>query len=170
MMHFAWGPRDTPLGQTEPDLIVFPGDAQFVPYDPRKYDSSAPKINGRVFAFKFSSSPERHLFWLQSKPQAQSGDASWFSPRDLKIGDIVNRLLQGEEVNVTGELAAVQNNRDDSRRDGDDDETMDDVEGHADPSSHHGGGTGGAGMDATGGDPRQEGEGSREGGADGARA
>jgi hypothetical protein len=147
---------------------MIPEDGQFVPYDQKKYDPSAPKINGRIFVLKFSSSSDRHLFWLQSKPQGRSGDASWFSPRDLKIGDLVNRLLQGEEPDVTSELAAVQNNTDDSRRDGDDDETMEDVEGHGE--GHHGNATGGPGMDATGGDPREEGQGSREGGADGARA
>lgn len=54
---------------------------------------------------------------------------------------------------------------------GDDDETMEDVEGvDHDPSHNHGGSSGGAGMDATGGDIREEGQESREGGADGGRA
>lgn len=105
------------------------------------------------------------MFWLQSKPQGRNGDPSWFSPRDLKIGQIVDDLLQGSEVDVQGELGAVQNNNDDD----DDDETMEDVTGHGD-SNEPRGGAGGAGSDATGGDVRDEGEGSREGGADGARA
>lgn len=52
----------------------------------------------------------------------------------------------------------------------DDDETMEDVEGTNHDSNHHSGGGGGAGPGATGGDVREEGEPSREGGADGGRA
>ncbi len=120
--------------------------------------------NGRIFALKFSSSSQRHLFWLQSKPQGRSGDTAWLSPRDRKIGDIVDRLLQGEEVDVTRELSSVRNNNDDDNEPGDEDATMQDV----DEQPH--GGSGGAGADATGGDIRDEGEDAREGGADGARA
>lgn len=168
MLHFSWRPRAAQLSDSDPDLIMFPGDATFTPYTPK---ADAPKVNGRIFVLKFGSSGAHHFFWLQSKPQGASGDASWFSPRDTKIGEVVNKILQEgpDEVNVDGELANVPSNNDDSRRDdNDDDETMEDIEGHGE--GHHGGGTGGAGMDATGGDPREEGEGSREGGADGARA
>ena len=162
-----------PLDQPELDLIMVPTDGHFVPYDTRTPSHPSSKTNGRIFVLKFASSSQRHLFWLQSKPQARSGDPAWLSPRDRKIGEIVDRLLQGEEVNVNRELASVQNNTDDSgsgprRRDADDDEAMEDIEGHGDPS--HQGGAGGAGPGATGGDFRSEGEDAREGGADGARA
>lgn len=149
---------------------MVPTDGHFVPYETKSLNQPTAKTNGRIFVLKFGSSSQRHLFWLQSKPQGRSGDPSWFSPRDLKIGDIVDRLLQGEEVDVNRELAQVQNNTDDTHRDDDDDETMEDVEGHGDPNEPHQGGTGGAGPDATGGDIREEGEEAREGGADGARA
>lgn len=151
---------------------MIPGDPHFVPYNTRTPSEASSKTNGRIFALKFSSSSQRHLFWLQSKPQGRTGDASWFSPRDLKIGEIVDQLVQGEEVDVNQELASVRNNSDsdDTRRDADDDETMEDVEGRGDPHGHHQGGSGGAGPGATGGDFRQEGEDSRDGGADGARA
>ena len=96
-----------------------------------------------------------------------TGDASWFSPRDLKIGQIVDTLLQGDSVNVEEEIAQAQSGND---RDDDKDETMEDVEGHGAPSEHHRGSGGGAGPDATGGDIREEGAGAREGGADGGRA
>ena len=153
------------MDQPELDLVMVPTDGHFEPYEYKNEPTS--KTNGRIFVLKFSSSSLRHLFWLQSKPQSRNGDPSWFSPRDLKIGQIVDTLLQGEEVNVSNEIAQVQSNE---RRDEDDDETMEDAEGHGDPSSHHRGGSGGAGPDATGGDIREEGEQAREGGADGGRA
>jgi len=77
----------------------------------------------------------------------------------------VDQLLQGEEVNVQQEIASVPR-----RQGGDDDEPMEDVEGTDAGAEHHRGGSGGAGPGATGGDIREEGEGSREGGADGGRA
>jgi len=170
LIHFCWRPRSAPLDDPELDLVMVPTDGNFVPYDTRTPSNPSSKTNGRIFVLKFASSSQRHLFWLQSKPQGRSGDPAWLSPRDVKIGDIVDRLLQGEEVDVNRELAAVRNNDDDSRRDADDDETMEDVEGHGDSHARRSGGGGGAGPDATGGDFREEGEDSREGGADGARA
>ncbi|KAM5355986.1 hypothetical protein ACJ41O_002632 [Fusarium nematophilum] len=167
LVHFCWRKRSDPLDQPELDLIMVPEDGSFLPYEYTTTPQPTSKTNGRIFVLKFSSSSQRHLFWMQSKPQSRNGDPSYFSPRDRKIGDIVHRLLQGDEVNVTTELAAVRNNDD---RPDDGDETMEDVEGHRDHHDHRGGGSGGAGPDATGGDIREEGEGSREGGADGARA
>jgi 26S proteasome regulatory subunit N13 len=158
------------LSDPELDLVMVPMDGSFVPYEYKTTPQPSAKTNGRIFVLKFAGSPQRHLFWLQSKPQSHNGDPSYLSPRDRKIGDIVHRLLQGDEVNVARELAAVRNT--DNRRDDDDDddETMEDVEGHRGPHNHRGSTSGGAGPDATGGDIREEGEGSREGGADGARA
>ncbi|KAL7912065.1 proteasome complex subunit Rpn13 ubiquitin receptor domain-containing protein [Trichoderma velutinum] len=167
LVHFCWRRRDQPLDDPELDLVMVPTDGSFLPYEYKTTPQPTAKTNGRIFALKFASSSQRHLFWMQSKPQGRSGDAGYFSPRDRKIGDIVHRLLQGEEVNVTRELAAVRNNND--HQDDDEDEAMEDIEGHG-HQDHHAGGSGGAGPDATGGDIREEGEGSREGGADGARA
>ncbi|KAI6785643.1 26S proteasome regulatory subunit N13 [Emericellopsis cladophorae] len=166
LIHFCWRRRDASLTDPELDLVMVPTDGSFVPYEHKTSPQPTAKTNGRIFALKFASSSQRHLFWLQSKPQSQNGDESWFSPRDRKIGEIVNSLLQGEEVDVTRELANVRgsNNQPD---DDDDDEDMEDAE----PSlGHRASGGGGAGADATGGDVREEGESSREGGADGARA
>ncbi|KAK4185514.1 putative nuclear mrna splicing factor-associated protein [Podospora australis] len=173
LVHFCWRPRSADINdESNLDLTMIPGDASFVPYDTRTPKAAGAKTNARIFVLKFSSSSQRHIFWLQSKAQGRSGDPAWLSPRDKKVGEIVDQLLQGEEVDVNAELASVRNNNDDggdARRDADDDETMEDVEGHGDPHSHHQG-TGGAGPGATGGDFRQEGEDSRDGGADGARA
>jgi 26S proteasome regulatory subunit N13 len=150
------------------DLVMVPSDGHFEPYEYKTRDEPSSKTNGRIFVLKFSSSSSRHLFWLQSKPQSQSGDASWFSPRDLKIGQIVDALLQGEEVDVSEQIEQVRNGE--GGNNDDEDETMEDAEGHGDQSEHHRGGSGGAGPDATGGDVREEGAGPREGGADGGRA
>ena len=147
------------------DLVMVPTDGHFEPYEYKTSDQPSSKTNGRIFALKFSSSSQRNLFWLQSKPQSRDGDASWFSPRDLKIGQIVDSLLQGEEVDVSEEISQVRNV---GGGNGDEDEPMEDIEGHG--VEHNPGGSGGAGPGATGGDIREEGEGAREGGADGGRA
>lgn len=145
---------------------MVPTDGTFVPYEYTTSPQPTSKTNGRIFALKFASSSQRYLFWLQSKPQGSGTDASYFSPRDRKIGDIVNRILQGEEVDVNRELSSLRNNN--SRGD-DDDETMEDADNENQaPRARHG--SGGAGAGATGGDVREEGEDSREGGSDGARA
>lgn len=158
------------MDDPELDLVMIPEDGHFLPYDTRTPSQTTAKTNGRIFSLKFSSSSQRHIFWLQSKPQGPDGDPAFMSPRDLKIGEIVDKLLQGYEVDVNRELASLSSGGGNSRRGDDDDETMEDVEGHGDPNAHHEGGTGGAGPDATGGDVRREGEDAREGGADGARA
>jgi 26S proteasome regulatory subunit N13 len=164
LMHFCWRPRSAPLDEPELDLMMIPQDGSFTPYKP----SGKNATNGRIFVLKFSSSSQRYLFWLQSQPQDENGDLSFYSPRDLKLGEIVDVLLQGEEVDVEHEIATFTRGRSSG---GDDDETMEDVEGtDHDPSHNHGGSSGGAGPDATGGDVREEGQESREGGADGGRA
>ncbi|OAQ72627.1 26S proteasome complex ubiquitin receptor, subunit Rpn13 [Pochonia chlamydosporia 170] len=167
LIHFCWRKRDQSLDEPELDLVMVPTDGSFVPYEYNTTSEPTAKTNGRIFVLKFASSSQRYLFWMQSKPQSRDGNPSWFSPRDRKIGDVVHRLLQGEEVNVMSELSSVRNVDD---RDDDDDETMEDVEGSRGQHAHRGSGSGGAGPDATGGDVREEGEESREGGADGARA
>ncbi|KAF9879984.1 hypothetical protein CkaCkLH20_02795 [Colletotrichum karsti] len=163
LIHFCWRERSAAMDAPDLDLVMVPTDGEFVPHIPDNQPTS--KTNGRVFVLKFGSSSQRHFFWLQSKPQSRNGDPSWFSPRDKKIGEIVNALLQGEDVNVNRELAQVRNT--DDRRDDDDDETMEDAEGQGDRNDQT---TGGAGAGATGGDVREEGENAREGGSDGARA
>lgn len=150
---------------------MIPGDGSFTPYTGKESVEDSENVksptDGRIFVLKFNSSSQRYLFWLQSKSQHPRGDASWFSERDLKIGQIVDLLLNGEELDVQAELATVR----DAPAGDDDDETMEDVEGadHSTSRDRHGS-TGGAGPGATGGDIREEGSGSREGGADGGRA
>lgn len=146
---------------------MVPTDGSFIPYE-NKSEPTA-KTNGRIWVLKFASSSQRHFFWMQSKPQSTNGDPSWFSPRDLKIGEVVHNILQGEEVDVKEEMERFQGGDDQQDDDDDDDATMEDAEGPRD-SQGRTRGSGGAGADATGGDVREEGEGSREGGADGARA
>lgn len=162
LVHFCWRPRSASLDEPELDLVMIPSDGSFTPYKP----SGKVATNGRIFVLKFSSSSQRYLFWMQSHSQHERGDPSWFSPRDLKLGEIVNVLLQGEEVDVAREIANLPR----GPPGGDDDETMEDVEGTDHDPNHNHGGSGGAGLDATGGDIREEGQESREGGADGGRA
>lgn len=168
-VHFCWRKRDKSFDESDLDLIMIPGDGSFIPYtgseSAAESDNVRSPTDGRIFVLKFSSSSQRYLFWLQSKSQHRNGDPSWFSTRDLAIGQIVDRLLGGEEVDVQTELAIA------ASQGGDDDEPMEDVEGtdHSSTRNRHGS-TGGAGPGATGGDIREEGEESREGGADGGRA
>ena len=151
---------------------MFPADGTFEPYRPAVEASDAnvrSPTNGRIYILRFSSSSARHLFWLQSKSQHPSGDPSHFSKKDLKLGEIVNSLLQGDEVDVQQEVSNLPT---DEGGPGDDDDTMSlyDSSGNRLHSEHHRAASGGAGAGATGGDIRDEGEGSREGGADGGRA
>ena len=91
---------------------MVPTDGHFLPYERTApgSDQQAP-TNGRIFVLSFQSSTQKHIFWLQSKSQHASGDPAWFSPRDLKLGQIVDRLLQGDEVNVKEEVANVSNDQ-----------------------------------------------------------
>lgn len=162
LVHFCWRPRSSPLDEPELDLVMIPTDGSFTPYP----STGKAVTNGRVFVLKFSSSSQRHLFYLQSHPQNESGNPSIWSYRDHKWGEIVDTLLQGEDVNMEEEAALLQSRP----SGGDDDETMEDVEGLHHDQSHQGGSSGGAGAGATGGDVREEGQESREGGADGGRA
>jgi len=166
--HFCWRPRSAPLsnpGEDALDLIMFPSDGSFKPYttDPRGSSGLKSPTDGRIYVLRFDSSSTRHLFWLQSKPTHANG-ASWFSERDEKIGEIVNQILQGEDVDVQEELANVGLRGDE---DDDGDTNMEDA---GEGDGLHRTGSGGAGVDATGGDVNEEGEDSRRGGEDGARA
>lgn len=147
------------------DLLMFPGDCSFTPLvDPKNStkDVLSP-TTGRIFKLKFTSSADRHFFWLQSKPTHSSGKPNAFSEKDLKLGEIVNQILSGDDVDVQSELNQI-----DGAGRPDDDEEMED----APPEDHElrRTSTGGAGADATGGDIREEGSSAREGGADGGRA
>jgi len=149
---------------------MIPGDGTFTPYTGKENSESSENVtsptNGRIFVLKFSSSSQRHLFWLQSKSR---GADNWFSPFDLKLGQIVDMILQGNEVNVMEELAEVRRNGSGPGPEGDGDDGDEDME-DAPPNRYRSNSTGGAGADATGGDIREEGEEAREGGADGGRA
>ncbi|KAI9766104.1 MAG: hypothetical protein M1840_006811 [Geoglossum simile] len=166
LIHFCWRPRRALSSRPTLDLVMVPTDAHFTPYvkNTNPSSSTSPPINGRIYVLKFSSSSQRHFFWLQSKSQSTRGEASYWSARDRRLGEIVDELLQGEDVDVPSAIAQVQD------QDPDEDEPMEDVEHSGHPGGHHQGGSGGAGPGATGGDIREEGEEAREGGADGARA
>ncbi|KAK5317831.1 hypothetical protein LTR93_008472 [Exophiala xenobiotica] len=171
LLHLCWRPRTAPLDSPELDLLMLPTDGTFTPYHPTSAENpenTRKPTNGRIYVLKFSSSSQRHLFWLQSKSQHPQGELAWFSARDLRLGQIVNNLLQGEEVDVQEQMAELPG---DQHEPDDDDEPMEDVEGTDHDANRRPSHSGpGAGADATGGDFREEGEESREGGADGGRA
>ncbi|KAL8736293.1 MAG: hypothetical protein Q9166_000448 [cf. Caloplaca sp. 2 TL-2023] len=167
LTHFCWRPRSASLQDPELDLVMIPGDGSFKPYQTTQGDAKKSPTNGRIFILKFQSSSAKYLFWLQSKTQHAQGDLGWFSPQDQKLGEIVNQLLQGEQVNVQEELNNTPNDqggRDDD--DGDSRNRMEDVR----RESQNGAAENLASGDPFIGDPSNEGEGSREGGADGGRA
>ncbi|POS84253.1 hypothetical protein EPUL_001882, partial [Erysiphe pulchra] len=166
LIHFCWRERSKPLDHEDNlDLVMLPTDCHFLPYEPSTSEPNT-KTNGRIFILKFSSSFQRYAFWMQSKPEIPT-NPSHFSERDLKIGRVVDKLLQGQDVNIPAEIAAIKNSGGDND---DEDEPMEDVEGHGNFPIHRDGSSGGAGPGATGGDIRREGASSREGGADGGRA
>ncbi|KAI5370144.1 putative proteasomal ubiquitin receptor Rpn13/ADRM1, RPN13, DEUBAD domain superfamily [Septoria linicola] len=164
LMHFCWRPRSAPSTDPEVDLLMFPSDGHFYPHVKEQgAEQLHSPTNGRIFVLKFSSSNQKHYFWMQSKSQSRQGEHSWFSERDQRIGQIVDQLLQGEEVDVAAEIDQVRGGG------GGDDGDADAMEVDQDRSLGRQE-PGGAGQDATGGDPREEGNSSREGGADGGRA
>ncbi|KAF8650142.1 hypothetical protein AX16_005377 [Volvariella volvacea WC 439] len=80
LLHFLWTNRAT--NEVEEDLILFPTDASFVKVQ------QAP--SGRVYVLKFSSSNQRHFFWMQ--------DAS--SARDEQFATNLNGVLQDPDYNM----------------------------------------------------------------------
>ena len=152
---------------------MIPTDGSFTPYEllpSHTTSTNKNPTNGRIYVLKFTSSSQRHLFWLQSKSQHETNDPAFFSARDLKLGQIVNALLQGEEIDVQQAIASLPSDHNQDDGGNDDDATMEDIGGPNPDQDQVQGPSGGAGADATGGDVREEGQGSREGGADGGRA
>lgn len=153
------------MSEPELDLVMVPTDGQFRPYERVSQDDSSNQsrgapTNGRIYVLKFSSSSQRHLFWLQSKNQSPSGDPSFFSARDLKLGSIVDQLLQGEEVNVPAAIAEVRSSG--GGGGDDDDQPMEDVQPTGDNQSQHQGGSSGAAGQGGAGGREDGGQGGRE--------
>ncbi|KAJ7784685.1 adhesion regulating molecule [Mycena metata] len=86
LFHFTWKNRTT--GVVDEDLILFPSDASFV---------KVPQSSGRMYVLKFSSSNQRHFFWLQ--------DAS--TARDDEFVANINRLLEDSESNLVWNTSAA---------------------------------------------------------------
>ena len=124
---------------------MFPSDGRFLPFErPKPGSDQKPPTNGRIYVLSFQSSTQKHLFWMQSKSQHPSGDPAWFSTRDLKYGEIVDRLLQGDDVNVQEEVANIPNDQT-GQGDGADHMDIDDLE-----PEGQGGGVGNNGGNAGG--------------------
>lgn len=145
------------MSNPELELIMVPSDGRFLPYEPNPPKPTPSATNGRIFVLKFQSSTQRHFFWLQSKSQHPNGDPTWFSPRDLKLGQIVDRLLQGDEVNIQEEVANLSHEQGgNADEDGDLTSHMEDVRSEGQSGVPRG-------------DSGDGGQGSRDGGADGGR-
>lgn len=134
--------------------MMVPTDGTFKPYLGSEGDVKKSPVKGRMFVLKFSSSSQRYFFWLQSREQPP-GQHRQFSHRDLKLGQIVNDLLQGNEVDPQSELADLRNGNTGDEDDGDED-MQDAQSGDED--------------DATTSDTREAGAGFGGGSADGGRA
>ncbi|KAH7873176.1 proteasome complex subunit Rpn13 ubiquitin receptor-domain-containing protein [Lentinula edodes] len=80
LLHLMWKNRTS--NEVEEDLILFPSDATFLKV------SQAP---GRVYVLKFSSSNQRHFFWMQ--------DAS--SVRDEEFVNNVNGFLMDPDYEAS---------------------------------------------------------------------
>ncbi|XP_003748186.1 proteasomal ubiquitin receptor ADRM1-B [Galendromus occidentalis] len=63
LIHFCWKDRTT--GQTEEDLIMFPGDAEF--------EKVTQCTTGRVFVLKFKSNNKHCFYWMQ-EPKTDKDD------------------------------------------------------------------------------------------------
>lgn len=82
---------------------------------------------------KFSSSSQRHFYWLQSKSE-KADDLGFMSARDKEWGRRINKLLQGDEDDSGGDEDMLGD---------DEDEVMEDVERRDDGSSAREGGADG---------------------------
>jgi len=80
LLHFIWKNRTTNI--VEEDLILFPSDASFV-----KVSQSS---SGRVYVLKFSSSNQRHFFWMQ--------DAA--TNRDHEFSENLDGMLQDPDYDI----------------------------------------------------------------------
>jgi len=89
LLHLYWVNRENQ--NIEEDLILFPGDASFVPVGEVE--------GGRTFVLKFMSSDQRLFFWMQD------GDSS----KDEENVTKLNRALASEEdqpMDATADLAS----------------------------------------------------------------
>ena len=154
------------MHQPELELIMVPADGRFTPYLPSQKDSTSSPINGRIFVLRFQSSTQRHFFWLQSRSQHPHADPTWFSPRDLALGNFVDRLLQGDEVNVQEELANISDSQGGNPDDDGPTSRMEDVRSEEQAGAPE---NDPAGNPLSGGSGDED-KGSRDGGADGGRA
>jgi len=81
LLHFYWANREN--NNIEEDLILFPGDASFVPVQQVQ--------GGRTYVLKFASSDQRFFFWMQD------ADPSRDEELVTKINNALNESFEDDE-------------------------------------------------------------------------
>jgi len=90
LLHFYWANRES--SSMEEDLILFPGDASFVPV--------AEAQGGRTYVLKFTSSDQRLFFWMQD------ANASHDAELVVKLNNALNQ--SSEEGDESMEASASE--------------------------------------------------------------
>ncbi|BGP20284.1 hypothetical protein JCM10213_001115 [Rhodosporidiobolus nylandii] len=95
LLHFYYRSLASPTRPILDDLIIFPGDASFVPVP-----SSSPAA-GRVHVLKFNSSSARHFFWHQDVELSREE----YERRARRVNELIGGEV--EDVNPAEEAGAM---------------------------------------------------------------
>jgi len=92
LLHFFWVNREN--NHVEEDLILFPGDASFVPV--------SEALGARTYVLKFSSSDQRLFFWMQDRDPVHDQE------NVTNLNNALNQAVEDDEpMESTSEHAEV---------------------------------------------------------------